>query len=231
MQLALAITLAALLGGLTANALWGEKPSAASSGNESSQGNGADQEDEDSQESAEGLTNKKIVALGDSFTYGYPVTPEKSWTQYLAELLQISVVNKGLGRQTAQDMLDRFERDVLNEQPGRVIIFAGNGDILQGVEIKAFQENIIAMIAKAKENEIIPVLALPLPYKGYVQTALTFRKWEQEYAQTNGILLLDFSTVLFDAENDFLPDLSGDGKYPTVKGYKLMGEYAAQILK
>jgi lysophospholipase L1-like esterase len=87
--------------------------------------------------SAPTLSNSKIVALGDSFTLGYPLDPEHSWTQRTAEVLQVSVVNKGKIRQTAKDLLDRFDTDVVAEKPGRVIIFAGIGDAIQSVPLKS----------------------------------------------------------------------------------------------
>lgn len=176
-------------------------------------------------------SNSKIVALGDSFTLGYPLDPERSWPQRTGEALQVSVVNKGKTRQTAKDLLDRFDTDVVAEKPGRVIIFAGIGDAIQGVPLKDVQTNIIGIVEKAKANQIIPILALPIGYPGVQKSIQETREWELSYAQEGKILVLDFSSVLFDTEGKYLDGLSNDGKYPNAKGYKAMGDYAAQILK
>lgn len=181
--------------------------------------------------SAPVLTNTKIVALGDSFTLGYPLDPGHSWTQRLADVLKVTVVNKGKGRQTAKDLLARFDSDVVAQKPGRVIIFAGIGDGIQGVAQKDIQTNIQAMVAKAKSNHIIPVLALPIGYPGAQQSINETRTWESSYAKKENILTLDFSTVLFDANGKYLSGLSSDGKYPNAKGYSTMGDYAASVLK
>ena len=69
-------------------------------------------------------TSSKIVALGDSFTLGYPLDVAHSWPQRLADVLKVTVVNKGKNTQTTKDLLARFDADVVAEKPGRVIIFA-----------------------------------------------------------------------------------------------------------
>jgi len=177
------------------------------------------------------LSNIKIVALGDSFTSGYPLDVAHSWTQRLADVLQVPVVNKGKARQTAKDLLSRFDTDVVAEKPGRVIIFAGIGDAIQGVPVKEVQTNIMAIVEKAKANHIIPVLALPIGYPGVQQNIKETRDWELSYAQKENILTLDFSSVLLDASGKYLNGLSPDGKYPNAKGYETMGDYAARVLK
>jgi len=177
------------------------------------------------------LSNPKIVALGDSFTLGYPLDPEYSWTTRMAEVLQVTVVNKGKSRQTAKDLLDRFDTDVVSEKPGRVIIFAGIGDALQDVPLTEVQTNIKAIVEKAKSNHIIPILALPIEYPGVRESINETREWELGYAQQEEILTLDFSKALFDTEGKYLSGLTIDEKYPNAKGYKAMGDYAAQVLK
>lgn len=182
-------------------------------------------------QSTQTLSNSKIVALGDSFTLGYPFDAAHSWTKRLADVLQVPVVNKGKERQTAKDLLSRFDADVVSEKPGRVIIFAGIGDAIQMVALKEVQTNIEGMVEKARSNHIIPILALPIGYPGAQQNIKDTREWELSYAKKENILTLDFATVLFDAEGKYLSGLSADGKYPNAKGYVTMGDYAAQVLK
>ena len=177
-------------------------------------------------------SNPKIVALGDSFTWGYPFTQKDSWTQRLQQDLHVTVINKGKGSQTTKDLLSRFDADVLAEKPGRVIIFAGIGDGITNVPLKDVQANIQAMVDKAKANHIIPVLALPIWYPGANQNIQEIRVWEISYAQKSSILTLDFASVLFDSNDKYLSGLSSDnGKYPSIKGYQVMGDYAAGVLK
>ncbi|MGE4273821.1 MAG: GDSL-type esterase/lipase family protein [Desulfitobacterium sp.] len=177
------------------------------------------------------VENTKIVALGDSFTFGYPGDLKKAWPAVLGETLQVDVVNKGKTFQNVKDLYSRFETDVLNEKPGRVIIFSGNGDALQDIPLETYQEYIQAMVDKAESNHITPILALPLPYPGVQSLIKEYREWEKSYAKEKEILVLDFASVLMDTDNKYLEGLSKDGKYPTDTGYKLMGDYAARVLR
>lgn len=179
------------------------------------------------------LDNTKIVALGDSFTYGYPGKKEQSWTAVLEKSLKVSVVNKGEGYQRTMDLLSRFETDVVSEKPGRVILFGGNGDALRSVPLEEFQTHIKALVDKSRSNNIIPLLALPMPYPGAQQTVKEMREWMMDYAETERIVVLDFSSAVMDADNKYLDGFASkeDKKYPSVKGYEAMGEYAARVLK
>ncbi|HWQ88598.1 MAG TPA: GDSL-type esterase/lipase family protein [Desulfitobacteriaceae bacterium] len=177
------------------------------------------------------VVNPKIVALGDSQTYGYPPGPDYSWTKRLEYLLNVPVVNKGRVGQTSYDLLQRFESDVVAESPGRVIIFAGTGDAIRSISLQEFQENIQFLVGKARSNNITPVLALPLYYPKGQTMIRNMREWEQSYAQTEGIVLLDFASVLYNANGRFLYGLSADGTNPSVRGYEVMGDYAATVLK
>jgi acyl-CoA thioesterase-1 len=201
--------------------LWGES---------SKEPAGSNIRNSDSQ-SVQTLSNPKIVALGDSFTLGHPLDPSNSWTERLADVLQVPVINKGKVYQTSKDLLSRFDTDVVAEKPGRVIIFAGIGDAIQEVDPNEVRINIEEMVKKARANGIIPILALPIEYPGYRQIIKDTRAWEQSYAEAEKILTLDFATVLLDANGKYLSDLSSEGgKYPNAKGYKAMGDYAANVL-
>lgn len=222
-QLSVILSVLVILGGLVG--LWGDKTPQQTV-------TPPQQQLEDNNE----LTNLKIVTLGDSFTYGYPGRPEDSWPQVLQEELEelgVEVVNKGKGQQNTESLYERFETDVIGEKPGRVVIFAGNGDALQGKDLEFFQKYIKAMVEKAQSNHIEPILALPMPYKGVQAQIKEFREWEIDFARENKITVLDFASVLMDADNKYLEGLAStdNENYPSAKGYRKMGEYAARVLR
>jgi acyl-CoA thioesterase I len=88
----------------------------------------------------------KIVAIGGASTTGAAAgSPDLAYPHRLQEMLDrwypkvpITVVNKGVPRQTAQQMLERFPSDVLAEDPVLVIWETGTTDAVRGVEIEDF---------------------------------------------------------------------------------------------
>ena len=175
--------------------------------------------------------NTKIVCLGDSFTYGYPGEPKDSWPQRVADVLQIEVINAGKVHQNASDLLQRFEQDVVLNDPGRVIIFAGVGDALREITLEEYQNNIMALVEKAESKHIKPILALPVPFPGTKSLNEAYREWELAYAKEKNIEILDFQVVLFDSEGKIITKYSSDGRYPNKAGYQAIGDYVARVLQ
>lgn len=88
-----------------------------------------------------------IVALGSSSTQGYGATaPDKAYPIQLASILTtsfpqspITVLNRGVGGDTADQMLARLNRDVFAANPDLVIWQAGTNDALRQSDPDHFQ--------------------------------------------------------------------------------------------
>ncbi len=89
----------------------------------------------------------KIIAIGGSSTAGAAAqSPLQSYPQRLEETLaelfpdvEISVVNKGVPRQTAQEMVDRFANDIIAEDPVLAIWETGTTDAVRVYLFKRFE--------------------------------------------------------------------------------------------
>jgi acyl-CoA thioesterase I len=91
-----------------------------------------------------------IVALGSSTTQG--AGSSKPGSDYPSRLqdelarrfpnIEIRVLNRGIGGQTARDMLDRVYTDVLTNHPSLTIWQTGVNDVLQEVPIDQFEETL-----------------------------------------------------------------------------------------
>lgn len=87
-----------------------------------------------------------IVAIGSSSTEGVGAIDRRNTypAQLAAELerrwpqLDIEVVNKGVGGEDAQQMVDRFERDVLPYKPQLVIWQVGSNYTLRHADLDAY---------------------------------------------------------------------------------------------
>jgi len=107
------------------------------------------------------LTVSTILAFGDSITAGYVsptaftllLEPQNSYPTLLEELLRtrfpsqnISVINRGTGRETSAEGNDRFLNEVDRYQPDLILILEGVNDLALGIlaaslDGKPFDEN------------------------------------------------------------------------------------------
>lgn len=111
------------------------------------------------------LDGATLLALGDS------LTAMGSWSQTVAEELNMIGVNSGVGGNTSADALARFERDVVKKNPDFVLIGLGTNDFIregQGntsprVSVEQFRANIQTMIDGVKALNAVPIL-ITAPY-------------------------------------------------------------------
>src|SRR5919199_1115885 len=99
-----------------------------------------------------------IVAIGSSSTEGVGASDqEHTYPALLAEELRrrwprlaVTVVNKGVGGENAQQMLARFTRDVLSYHPQLVIWQTGSNSVLQSGNVRVYERAIREGIARLK---------------------------------------------------------------------------------
>lgn len=107
-----------------------------------------------------------IVAIGGASTAGKAAgSPDLAYPQRLREALArfypglpITVINKGVPRQSAEEMLARFSRDVLALHPVLVIWEVGIADAVRGTEIDDFAAALQAGIDRLKARGIDVIL-------------------------------------------------------------------------
>jgi acyl-CoA thioesterase-1 len=126
-----------------------------------------------------------IVALGSSSTLGHGrlvrgTRLSLGHAAALAALLQgheIDVINAGVGGNSAHQMYQRIEADVLSEQPKLVIWQTGVFDAIHDIGIEKFKRILRKGIAMIREGgaDVLLMDQLPLPrpdrfpaYAGYV---------------------------------------------------------------
>lgn len=107
---------------------------------------------------------KKIVGIGSSIMAGEAST--LPWfTKFIAMLNQNNAmglvgINKGIGGNDTNQMLVRFNNDVLNNSPDVVIIETSVNDLRldKGISLDTSVSNITSMVRSAKVAGVIPVL-------------------------------------------------------------------------
>jgi lysophospholipase L1-like esterase len=99
-----------------------------------------------------------IVAIGSSSTQGvgasdqahtYPARLAEELRQHWPRLA-VTVVNKGVGGETAEQMLSRFTRDVLPYRPQLVIWQTGSNQALLSEDVQGYEKTVREGIARLK---------------------------------------------------------------------------------
>jgi acyl-CoA thioesterase I len=185
----------------------------------------------------------KLVCIGDSITYGYGVSSKCCWVELIKKHFNIDVINKGINGDTTCGILSRSYRDIIEEKPDYAIYMAGTNDILMNRPVKSIEDNIKLLINEAKENNIIPIIALQPPIvaalaKTYWDEEVDYEKvslnledyvnWLKAYSEDNSIAFVNFYDRFINENN--INSLYSDGIHPNEDGHKLMSDAAAELL-
>lgn len=72
---------------------------------------------------------KKIVALGDSLTYGYMISPGSKWVDIINRSQnEFNILNRGINGDTVRNMSRRLASDVVAYKPDSALIWGGAND-------------------------------------------------------------------------------------------------------
>src|SRR6266849_1104312 len=126
----------------------------------------------------------KIVAIGGASTTGAAAgSPELAYPHRLQEMLvrwypsiPVTVVNKGVPRQTAQQMLERFPSDVVAEDPVLVIWETGTTDAVRGVEIEDLAAALQSGIDELKTRSI-DIMLIDMQFSRSTVTVIDFERY------------------------------------------------------
>jgi len=187
----------------------------------------------------------RIVGLGDSTTAGTPGflspveappngrgNPESQYAYWMKKAHpEWTVLNRGVNGQRSDEILARFERDVLSESPNCVVILAGVNDVYQGAPLEFTEKHLLTMYEKAIAAKIAAVAATVLPYNtASTREAGTIRdlnNWIANTANRVGILFCDTNLAVRDPCNKDRLLSTPDGLHPDVSGYCKMGQALA----
>ncbi len=174
----------------------------------------------------------KIVAIGDSITYGFPYTSKSSWFNLAAKQLNIEYMNKGINGDTTDGMLERFYKDVLCQKLSHVIIMGGTNDAYAGIAVDEVINNLQTMAELAVDNTITPIFGLPIPCNDVDAESLLGQYREQicQYAAENDIAIINFYGAMVDEGSGKIEEgLHSDGIHPNEAGYKVMAGVAIEF--
>jgi lysophospholipase L1-like esterase len=189
---------------------------------------------EDSEVKPPAPGENRVVFIGDQIT--------EFWGRGEAKFFPGKpYINRGIGGQTAPQMLVRFRQDVIALKPAVVVILAGSNDIA-GVTGPAtrgtLSDHMMSMTELAKAHGIRVVLASITPVCDCAgpQTDLRpprkiaeWNEWLRSYAAESGSVYLDYYAALASGR-EFRKELTVDGLVPNDAGYAVMAPLAEQAI-
>jgi acyl-CoA thioesterase-1 len=125
-----------------------------------------------------------IVAIGGSSTVGSAAqSPEQAYPERLQDELvrrypdvPIKVLNKGVARQSAQEMVDRFPQDVFAEDPVLAIWETGTTEAVRDIDVDAFAATLEAGI-EALQARHIEVILVDMQYSRRTASIIGFERY------------------------------------------------------
>jgi lysophospholipase L1-like esterase len=191
-----------------------------------------------------------IVLLGHSHVQNWPVK----------SLAGFRTINRGRSGDHTQDLLDRFERDVVANHPRAVVVWASDNDIMDApnrdtaAATQLVAANLSKLIQLAKAHSIEPILTTEVtirpagyanqiageilrllgrtPYEDRINSRIVEgNRWMRGQAQRHHLLLLDFQRALADSSEHRLPQYATpDGIHLTREAYDVITAQAEATL-
>ena len=164
-----------------------------------------------------------VLAFGDSLTYGTGASEEESYPAQLARVTGRRVVREGVPGEVSATGLARLPAALDEHRPRLLLLCHGGNDFLHRLPKEKAAENLRAMIRLAKARGI-EVLLIGTPEPGFAVTPAAFygeiaKEFRIPYeGDVLGKILRDSS-------------LKADQVHPNAKGYRLMAERVADLLR
>ena len=164
-----------------------------------------------------------ILAFGDSLTYGTGATAEQNYPSQLERLVSRRVINGGIPGEDTATGLARLPKALDEHCPALVILCHGANDLKQGLGDLQASENVREMIRIARRRGI-ETLLVGIPYPTIFSAKPYFyTKIAEEFG-----LLFEGNAV---ADVLVEPSLKSDSIHPNARGYKLIAEAIAELLR
>ena len=184
----------------------------------------------------------KIVAFGDSFTYGWMVS--RGYLDFLRDMLRqeypecsVSILNRGMPGDTAENGLYRLTSHVLDEDPDLVLIQFGLNDAYLGYSPDVYRKNILSMVERIRNDTCARVLLLTsnyLPDERENRMAEDFYRRLTDISREQDVPVVPVHEYWREKVNngtDHDSLVQGDRVHPTVEGYRLMAESIMKMLR
>jgi lysophospholipase L1-like esterase len=141
---------------------------------------------------------------------------------------RVEFLNRGIVGELTEDMLNRFDRDVVKVEPDFVIILGGSNDLGLGIEPQSVAENLMEMYREAVCHGIQPIACTVPSVLGFdegIPPRLVLNRLIKEYSVEHTHVCVDIFTATCDSSTGRLrEECSNDGLHLNTRGYETMAE-------
>jgi acyl-CoA thioesterase-1 len=159
----------------------------------------------------------RVLAVGDSLTYGAGAPPDAAWPAVLSTLSGWHVLNLGVNGDTTARVLQRVDQVLADGRCDAMLVGIGGNDMLRNVPTQETQHNLAAIVQRAKSAcGRVAVIATPQPTALRAATGLLRdAAFYSAVAEAEQVLLLPevYAGVLSD------PALRSDRIHANAQGY------------
>ena len=173
-----------------------------------------------------------LLALGDSLTSGYGLSPDEAFPTKLEAALksrypELKIINAGVAGDTASDGLARLDW-ALSDDVGGLIVGLGANDALRGLDVAQTETALDGIMAKARVKKLpVLILGMKAPPNLGVDYVTAFDGLYPRLAEKYQALLYPFYLDGVAAD----PTLNqADGIHPNAKGVDIIvSKLAAKV--
>lgn len=169
---------------------------------------------------------RRVVFMGDSIT-------ELWQKEHAAFFTGRPWMNRGISGQVTEQMLLRFQQDVIDLKPAVVVILGGINDIAQNagfVPVEKTADHIFQMAAMARKAGIRPIICSVLPanvikWRKNIhpsESIIQLNRLLLDYCNENNITYVDYYTKMVDDTQGLDTRYTVDGVHPVLAGYQIM---------
>lgn len=165
----------------------------------------------------------RVLAFGDSLTFGTGAEEDESYPARLEELIRRPVLNAGVPGEVTAEGLTRLPQLLERYRPALLILCHGGNDLLRRTGEERAAENLRRMVSLAKEQGVdVVLLGVPRPDLGLAPPDYYARIAEELAIPYDGKALTD---ILGDRS------LKSDYIHPNAAGYQQLAVAVAELLK
>jgi len=168
-------------------------------------------------------TGARILAFGDSLTFGTGASQHQSYPAILRDLIGREVINAGVPGELSSQGRARLPTVLERTHLGLLILMHGGNDLLRRMPQGRIAANIRAMVQTARDRGVAVVL-VGVPRPGLLTPVPEF------YARIAADFHLPYlADVIAEIERE--PELKSDPVHPNARGYRRLAERIASVLR